>query len=192
MPIILPTIDPESVTCQLGSSKVIQKGLWGGVERRYQRPGARHSLGIKFPPLTKEQARPLIAALLEADSKGETVRFTFPQVGAFPARAATVNGGNQTGRLLNISSASPLIEADRAFSMIVNGKSYLYITTKDINLAGGDGQLELDCMIRRSPLNATALELNNPVIEGYAGQNVSWAMDCAITTGLDFMLTETR
>ncbi len=80
----------------------LRPGL-GGAEQRIQRLGTRWAIDIEVPPLGALQAKALMAAMMKAQSLGQTVLLPWPQP-TFSDSIGTplVNGGSQTGSTLAI------------------------------------------------------------------------------------------
>jgi hypothetical protein len=84
------------------------------------------------------------------------------------------------------------IDAGRAFHLEISGRRYLYVAAADAPvLSGGFAAVDLDTMIRASPANGDALEINFPMIEGIiAGDGFGWSVERAIAAGLGFTIEE--
>lgn len=84
-----------------------------------------------------------------------------------------------------------LIKAGTAFSVIVSSRSYLYVITDDLmGSASATGQIGLDGLLRASPANGAALELVNPIIEGWLQGPDDWTIEAMIATGLSVEIAE--
>lgn len=171
----------------------------GGVRRSYSRPGSRHRLDVRLPPIAHgDEADAWVAALLEAEGSLDPVRFVVPQNNPREYRSVTgvlVNGGSQAGRTLNVDTitlgSGTTFPKARAISFEVAGRSYLYYTTAAPTVTGGACALTLDCRLRASPADNTPVLVNSPIIEGdIEGDVRSWTVANATLEGLEFTITE--
>jgi hypothetical protein len=84
-----------------------------------------------------------------------------------------------------------IIKAGSAFSVIVSSRSYLYVVTDDLmGSASATGQIGLDGLLRASPANGAALELVNPIIEGWLQGADDWTIEAMIATGFSVEIAE--
>lgn len=146
----------------------------GGLTRQYDRLGSRHSLTFSMPAMDAACARQWIGARAKSRQSGTPVRMAFrqPDFTSLPAiGSALVNGGSQAGNTLTIDGCThgALIEAGRALSLVVSGRSYLYFVTDDVTVNGsGQAVVPIDgLLMRASPADNAAVAFDAPVIEGF-------------------------
>ena len=153
---------------------VEQNPVLGGFTQQYDRVGSRHGLDFTMPVMDAACARQWIGKRAKSRNSGLPVRMPFRQAdfAKLPTIGSSlVNGASQTGSTLTIDGCShgALIEAGRALSIIVGGRSYLYFVTDDVTVNGsGQAVVPIDgLLMRASPADNAAVAFDAPVIEGF-------------------------
>lgn len=170
--------------------------LTGGPVQRFTRIGTRFAVQMTYPPMTKAQAEPLIAALVDADTLNDTViaPLTMAPLVASLGAAPLVNGAGQAGAILNADAFTPgvVIPVGTPFSFLVAGRNYLHMTRAAISANGsGAAALPIGPLLRASPADNTALNFAAPQIEGFVeGPEIPWSVDTAMLYGVSFALFE--
>jgi len=167
----------------------------GGVTQRLDRLGSRHAIDVQMPPMRVEaEGRRWIARLLRAKQEGG--RIAFPQVEFEPGPCGrpTVATAAKSGRTIEITGATPryALREGQWLSVTHAGRSYLYCATEQVVLDGsGAGSIPVDVLLR-SPLSVgDAVELAQPVIEGWlSGDGYEWTLERSRTVGLSFTIAE--
>jgi hypothetical protein len=105
-----------------------------------------------------------------------------------PVRGVTDWVATTSAAVVNYST---LVKAGAAFSIVVSGRSYLYLVTDDLTgSAAGSAALGLDCQLRASPADNTALEFVTPIIEGWLTARDDWTIERLIATSFDLSIDE--
>lgn len=182
MSVTLPTSPgPREATPRLRRFGVDLNPALGGPSLRVQRLGTRFAVDFVYPPMTKAQAEPIIGALLDADTAGDTLLARLP-MGALASSLGTplVNGAGQTGYSLVCDgfTAGVTIPAGTPFSFTAGSRTMLHMT-RVAATANGSGQVTLPIgpLLRASPADNAALEFTNPKIEGHVdGREWPWTV----------------
>ena len=131
-------------------------------------------MDITMPVMDAACARQWIGKRAKSRNSGLPVRMPFRQAdfAKLPTIGSSlVNGASQTGSTLTIDGCThgALIEAGRALSIIVGGRSYLYFVTDDVTVNGsGQAVVPIDgLLMRASPADNAAVAFDAPVIEGF-------------------------
>ncbi|UAK23676.1 hypothetical protein [Sphingomonas nostoxanthinifaciens] len=153
----------------------------GGPAQKLNRMGNRYSLDIEPPTVATEPDGRIYAGLLSmALTQGGLFAFPQPGLAIGNPGAPVVNGGGQLGSTLALRGFTPgyVIRFNQFFSIILNGRRYLYASGADIAADGaGNVSLPLALMLRRAPADGATCEFAQPYIEGWLkGQVVSWKL----------------
>lgn len=167
----------------------------GGPTQRIDRMGNRFKLSVSLPPLqSASDGRRWVSRLLRGKTEG--VRMEYPLLGFDPGLpgSPTVNGSGQTGRTLIIAGATPnyIFREGQFFSIVTGGRHHLYmVDAETICSAVGAATLPVSPMLRVAHLNADAIHVAQPMIEGYImGDELSWSMSIDHHIGLGFDIVE--
>lgn len=195
MAVTLPTSPaPRAATPKLRRAGTFLRPANGGPIQRIGRLGSRYAVDFVFPPMTKAQAGPFIAALLETDTDNETLVARLPQPSGASAGSPQVNGAGQGGSSLTADgfTAGITLAAGTAFSFQAGGRHYLHLLKADAVVNGsGQATLAISPMMRVSPGDNAALEFANPVLEGFVeGEEMPWDVDTAGHYHIAFTLYE--
>lgn len=183
MPITLPSLPvPLSATPKYRGFGGPMEPPLGGQAQNFSRLGDRWGVDIVWPTILSPFAEAYLAARIKSRATGSTVIIGFPQpaVGAKAAGASIeVNGANQAGLSLVVKNGGAgTIPAGAFFSVVVSGRSYLYMVTDAAALSAGAATLAIAPMLRASPAANAALNFVTPQIEGFLdGTDDQWTLD---------------
>ena len=143
------------------------------------RLGTRHAVDVTLPNMRAEpDGRQWAAILRMAKLNGALMWYRQDNFVVGSPGSPVVDGDNQVGMKLNLRgfSANYHIRLGQAFSLIINGRRYLYFAGADINASStGTVALPIFPMIRVSPGNGATAEFGKPYIQGsLSGNEVSW------------------
>lgn len=154
----------------------------GGPVQTIMRLGTRHAIDITMPNIPAEPlGREWSATLRMAKLQGAMIWFRQDGYVIGTPGAPVVDGANQTGMTLNLRgfTASYRIGKGQAFSLVINGRRYLYFATQDtIVAANGSVALPIFPMIRVMPGDGATAEFAKPYIQGsLSGNEVAWSRE---------------
>jgi hypothetical protein len=155
--------------------------ITGGPTQRVSRLGTRFSIQVDLPTMDAACAATWIAAQLQAEAEGKTLRLALPQFG-ISAAAPTVGAG--AGAALSVSSAAG-IAVGMWFSFVASSHAYLHAVTA---ISGTD--LSVAPQLRVDPAGL-GLNFAAPVVEGF-DDGAAWSMEMLRFVGQSFMLSENR
>lgn len=195
-------IDLTDLKCQLAEPAMPDYGslqtpiLGGGKISKVDRIGGGYLLKYTLPPERMEpNGRNIVARCQMAKRQGAI--FEVPQVEfsiGTPGTGATVFGAIAGGMTLPITGAAPgyVVRQFQALNITRNGHRYLYFAAQNTTLDGvGSGTIYLTSPLRSKLLGGEAVNLADPVIEGWIqGDNFSWPIDMQRTIGLTFDILE--
>ena len=195
MPVALPAVPlMAEVTPQLVSFGSDLTPATGGPVTRMRRFGSRYSVQVALPTLDALCGGAWIAALLQAEAEGDTLRLTWPQadLGLSPTLAVNANGGGQAGATLAVTALNAPVPPGAFFSFLgADGHEYLHSVTQAA--AAGAITLSIAPMLRQPPPPSAALNFATPTIEGFADDNSrSWKHQRRRWTALTLKITEDR
>lgn len=169
MSVTLPTSPaPRSITPRLITARAELRSAFGGSVQRINRLGSRWAFDVELPPMTHAAALDWVDLLTEAD----TAILNLPEPGITIGSPGTplVNGASQTGSSLVTDGWTNgyVIPKGKWFSVSVSSLLYLYQTTAAVT-ANGSGQATLTVrpMLRASPADNAALNVNPAKVEGF-------------------------
>lgn len=157
----------------------------GGPTQRLARLGSRFAITVGLPTMDLRCAETWIAARLQAEAEGSTLRLTLSQAAASAVTGRTAAAG-AVGTSLPISSSAG-ISAGWWVSYLTGGRSYLHKVTAITSGA----EIAVAPLLRAPPAAATALEFVAPVAEGFV-DDIAWDLDLLRFVGQSFTLTEDR
>ena len=169
MSVTLPTSPaPRSITPRLITARAELRSAFGGSVQRINRLGSRWAFDVELPPMTHAAALDWVDLLTEAD----TAILNLPEPGITIGSPGTplVNGASQTGSSLVTDGWTNgyVIPKGKWFSVSVSSLLYLYQTTAAVTASGaGAATLTVRPMLRASPADNAALNVNPATVEGF-------------------------
>lgn len=169
MSVTLPTSpSPRSITPRLITARGELRSTFGGSVQRINRLGSRWAFDVEMPPMSHADALLWVGLLTEAD----TCIMNLPEPGITIGAPGTplVNGASQTGSSLitDAWSASYAIPMGKWVSVSVSSLVYLYQVTAAVTAsAPGAATLAIRPMLRASPADNAALNINPATVEGF-------------------------
>jgi hypothetical protein len=196
MSVTLPTSpSPRALTPRLITARAELRSAFGGSTQRINRLGSRWAFDVELAPMAASGARTWSDLLVEAD----TCILNLPEPGITIGSPGTplVNGASQTGASLITDgwAAGYVIPKGKWFSVSVSSLLYLYQTTASTTASGGGAAtLPIRPMLRASPADNAALNINPPKIEGFVSlPDGALAMGVdRLVQGLTFTIEERR
>ncbi len=170
MSITLPTDPaPRMVTPRLITARSEIRPAFGGSIQRRERMGSRWAFDFVLPPMSAALNLDWINLLAEAD----TCIMNIPEIGITVGSPGTplVNGAGQSGSSLIVDGLTPgyTVAKGKRISFTVSGLIYSYQTTAAVTADGsGNATLAIRPMLRASPADNTAIDINPAKVEGYA------------------------
>lgn len=155
------------------------KPALGGPIQTIMRLGTRHAIDITLPVMRVEpDGRIWASRLRQAKLYGALLPFRQDGFSVNQPGSPVVNGAGQTGTTLALSGfrGGYAVREGQAFSIITNGRRYLYFAAASaIAAAGGTLSLTIFPMLRVSPANGDTCEFGKPMIQGsLSGNEVAW------------------
>ncbi|WBO23928.1 hypothetical protein [Sphingomonas abietis] len=154
----------------------------GGPVQTLMRLGTRHSLDFVLPRMRAEPFGRIWSARLRM-AKLFGALLPFGQDGFKPGSpgAIVVDGAGQSGMSLKVKGGTPAypIREGQAFSIVTNGRRYLYFASaKGFLDASGGATVQIFPMLRVMPADGDVCEFGRPMIQGsLAGNEVAWDRD---------------
>ncbi|NJC06511.1 hypothetical protein GGQ97_002304 [Sphingomonas kaistensis] len=186
---------PRGVTPTPVDFGALLEGPLGGETQRVERQGSRWAVQVDMPPMKHPtDGRVFVSRLVRGISEG--VRMAFPLLGFDPGApgSAVVSGSGQSGRTLNIKSATAgyVFKEGQFFSLVRAGRHHLYQVGTDATVSGGGtATLSIWPMLRAQHLDGDVLHVVQPMIEGYvAADQLAWEMALGDFTSLSFTIRE--
>lgn len=159
------------------------KSSLGGPTQRISRLGSRYAVDVALPTMDLACGQAWVAAQLQAEAIGATVRLALPQRRDLPTGVTATGASGST--LVDVTGAGgAAIVAGMLFSFESGGVSYLHMVT------GVDGA-ELSVAPRLRAALAGALEFEAPQVEGFL-EETSWSVELLRFVGQTFTITEAR
>jgi len=155
----------------------------GGPTQRIVRMGSRFSVDVQLPTLDAECAGRWVAALLQADTLGQTVSLIVPQLGDGKVVGAATGTGNAGASSLAISGGANL-KAGLLFSFQAGGRFYLHQVTNIVSAT----EVGIAPLLRVG-INGLALDFATPKVEGFV-EETAWSVEFLRFVGQSFSLTE--
>lgn len=194
MTIALPTSsDIRMAGHRLISSAVDLRPAFGGGVQRLTRLGSRWAMTFQLTLMTYEDS--LNWSDLEVE--GDTVSLRIPQPGVDTGSPGTpvVDGAGQSGSTLNLRGLTPgYVMGKRWLSVSTGGLLYAYRATASATADGsGDIAIPVRPMIRAAHADGDAVEIANPLIEGFVRDLPANAFDINVAghvAGLRFTIEE--
>lgn len=188
----LPTIPaPANMSIGIVSAKNELTPAFGGAEQELLRKGTRFALTFMMPPMS------YVASMSWDDlmAEGDTVLMRVFQPGFDVGTPGTplVNGAGQAGSsiVLDGLTAGYVVRKGQFLSIVSSGQRFLY-RAKANATANGSGQVTilLRTMLRRPPADNDAVEIAQPMIEGFVRDLGEWAVGVDRLVGLKFTVRE--
>lgn len=198
MSVLLPTDPaPSDATPSFLDWGGTLRPIFGGTLQKLRRMGDRFALSVNMPPmLSAETGMTWVARLIAARGEGAVMPWPQPGFDTGAPGAPKVAGGGQAGSLLTIDgfTAGYTVREGQFFSFVHGGRRYLHVAAETRTATDGRiNGLAIRPMMRVAPASGAICEFAQPMIEGLLmGDEQSWSLSTARTTGLSFGLQETR
>lgn len=170
MPLTIPTSPrPSAMTPRpIYSRNETRPATGAGPVGRNLRPGTRWAWDFTYPPMSYVESLAFDDLLTE----DETVVVDILQPGLVIGNPGVplINGGNQSGRTLNLKGLTPgyVFRKGQWLSMIVNGQRFAYKSSAAATAdASGNMALPLRTMLRVPTVNNAVVEIAVPKAEGW-------------------------
>lgn len=155
----------------------------GGPTQTLMRIGTRHSYDITPPVMPAEPDGRIFATYLRL-AKLYGVLFPFSQDGLRigPVGNPVVDGAGQAGSTILLRNFTPgyTVRFGQAFSLVHNGRRYLYFAAQQAMAVGGTLELDIFPMLRTLPGDGAVCEFAKPLIQGsLSGNEVAWERQTA-------------
>lgn len=175
------------------------KPPFGGRWDVLGRMGSHFAVGVQLPRiLLREAAMAWIADLILAET--DTALLPWPQDPDLRGRldSVVVDGGGQAGTTLALRGgrAGAFIRKGQFVSLKVEVSEgvfqrFLHMAAARATFdAAGEAALSIHPMLRVSPPDGAAVEIETPMIEGRIAPGVDWDVDELMSAGLAFEIEE--
>lgn len=172
------------------------EGGLGGSEQRVNRLGNRWACMVTLPKLEEQDARYWVAALTRGVRLGVRWKLRQVDIDIGAPGAPLVDGDGQAGDVLAIKGMTPNypLVVGQWFNHVQGDYRYLYkVSGPGSADASGDVSAQIEPPLRAEPEDGDTLIFGGPVIEGsLIGNGLSWTVDSAIQSGLQFGIREQR
>lgn len=190
-----PILLPAKPALQTDKPKMMDWGAvltpaLGGPVQTIMRLGTRHALDFTLPKMrTEPHGRIWSARLRMAKLFGALLPFGQDGFDVGAPGAIVVDGAGQSGMSLKIKGGTPYyaIKEGQAFSIVTNGKRYLYFASAQTILDGNGAAAAAPIfpMLRVLPADGDVCEFGRPMIQGsLSGNEVAWSRETAPWTDL--------
>ncbi|MFN3819952.1 hypothetical protein [Blastomonas sp.] len=171
-------------------------GGLGGPEQRVNRLGNRWACTVILPKMEEHEARYWIAALTRGVRLGVRWKLRQRDLDIGSPGSPVILGDGQAGDMIAIGGMTPNypLRVGQWFNHVQDGKHYLYKVSGPGD-ANADGEViaQVEPPFRAEGMDGDVLLFGAPVIEGsLTGNGLSWTVDNAIHTGLQFGIRERR
>lgn len=204
MPITYPLTAPLqgrlSLVVSAASSTAATQSQWTGAQTIFANPGQWWELQVTYPPLLRSQAEAVIAFLLKLNGLEGTflIDVGAPVPAGVGGGSPTVNGANQTGLDLNVStsvlSQAAWLKQGDYIQLGSGSAARLYKVLDDVDTDGsGDATLTLWPKIRNgdAPANGASVVVSSAKGLFRLKQSAAdWSVDRAKLYGLSFACRE--
>lgn len=165
------------------------EAAYGGSTKLVNRLGDRFSYEFNYK-VRAEQGGPLAAKLAQATREKARVQINQPI--DYPTLSAVTVGTAVSGGLTVNMKGTGKLTAGQFINLTANGKLYLHMVTADANLTAAGVAVQIIPAVRTSISVGSAVEVNNPMIEGYLANNTpSWEVnDLPRVISLSFQIVE--
>lgn len=160
-------------------------GVLGGPTTRVTRLGSRFAFDVELPTLEAACASKLVAARLQADTLGQTLRMAVPQNGKGALAGAPVAASGAVNSASLTKTGGGAVAVGMFFSFAAGGRTYLHMVT---SVAGN--LLGVAPLLRASPVGQV-LNFAAPVVEGFV-DGASWSIERLRFVSQSFSLSEDR
>ena len=195
MSVTLPTSpSPKVLTPRLVTTRTDLRSAFGHAIQRANRAGSHWAFDVEMPPQSHSSVLDWVNLLDETD----TCILNIPEPGITIGSPGTplVKGGSQTGSSLITDGWTNgyVIPKGKFFSVSVSGLLYLYQTTAAVTADGlGNATLSIRPMLRSSPADNAALNVNPAKVEGFVTvSDDAWSIGDERVVSLKFTLEERR
>lgn len=202
-PLSLPTVTGiASITLRVRNSVGISRSPFTFKEQVFAHGGQMFEAEIQLPPMLRAAGEEWISFLIQlngirgtfllGDPSGATPRGSASSVAGTPL----VNGGGQTGSLLNIdgapTSASGYLKAGDYIQLGASTSSTLHKVLSDVNTnSSGQAALDIFPAIRTAPPDGSAVTVSNARgVFRLASNETNWSINEAVRYGIGFAAVE--
>ena len=191
MSLILPTSPaPASMTVALISTKNTLTPATGGDEQEIRRKGSKYALTFSLPVITYSHS--MDWSDLHAEGETVVMRVFQPGFDTGAPGAPLVKGAGQIGSALIVDGLTPgyVIRKGQFLSVLTGGQRFLYRARADVTASGGEAVIQLGTLLRRPPADNAAVELAQPMIEGFVRDLGEWTVGVDRLVSLQFTIRE--
>ena len=168
MPLVLPLTAPAEQEVNLISAKNTLVPAFGDGEQELLRKGTRYEIEFDMGEMDYVDA----LEWTDLTTEGDTVVMAVYQPGLVVGSpgAPRVNGAGQAGRSLTIDGLSVgyVVRKGQFLSVITQGRRFLYRARATVTASGGSATIPLQTLLRFPPADNDVVELEQPMIEGWA------------------------
>ncbi|MCA0366812.1 MAG: hypothetical protein LCH57_01955 [Proteobacteria bacterium] len=168
MPLLLPVAAPAEQEINLISADNTLVPAFGDGEQELLRKGTRYEIQFDMGEMDYVEA----LDWTDLTTKGDTVVMAVYQPGLVVGApgAPRVNGPGQSGRGLTIDGLSDgyVVRKGQFLSVVTQGRRFLYRARATVTAAGGTAVVPLQTLLRFPPGDNDVVELEQPMIEGWA------------------------
>ena len=184
---------PNSASPRLKDNNLIQRPATGGAAILIVRPGSRFIVDMVFPPMPADKARVVTARLVRAKRQGLRVEFPL-LVSQGNAGNPVVNGSGANGISLPLRGLVAGYVIKEGYWLHVvdgNGQYFLHQVAADV-VVPGDGivTLTVDPPLRTVLVDGNAVNISNPVVEGFVTSEANWEIPTNYLVVVAFTLEE--
>lgn len=191
---------PEGVTPSDVRPALVDRGgtKRGAAALRVNRLGSHYRATVTLPALPMEPlGRITVSRLIRGKREGIRIPFPLAGVNQGAPQAASLNGGGQSGRTVQVRGVTPLWVAGEGFWLSIidpTGQHYLHNVRADAT-ATEDGRIAIgiEPELRYPFSNGAVVHLARPMIEGLVeGDEAEWAISLANHASITFTIEEAR
>lgn len=166
---------------------------FGGSVQRMARKGSRWAIDVSIPALAIQRCgMSLIADLVRGES--ELIRMRLPDgITPSPYGSPLVSGAGQSGTSLVTDNWTPnvVLRKGKFFSAEVGGQSFVYMVTDETVASNiGAATVPIWPMIRAPIADNAAVNIAEPMIEGFIQPGQDWSISNMRAVGLSFTIEE--
>ena len=190
---------PSSVRFSPINRVAVSESPFSGVQQTYQHPAQFWEAEVSYPPLSRDEAEPLVAQLTSLYGVKGTFLLNDP-AGTSPRGIATgtplVKGGSQVGSTLIsdgwTASKTGILKAGDWIQLGSGATARLYKVLKDANSDGsGDSTLDIWPNLRSSPADNAAITIASAAgVFRLLTNDLSYQINSALHYGITFACRE--
>lgn len=195
--ISLPTFpSPNGMQVMLRDFGGVLTPFLGGPEQLVVRVGTRFGARVSIPPMRSDElGRIYVSRLLQGRLNGVLMRWPLlefnPGNPGSPLVAAAASSGSSIQ--LKGLTAGYVVKEGQYFSIITNGRRYLYMATSDVTASGtGMATVSIFPLLRKSIATNDVVEMAQPMIEGLIspGDELGWEIASNRFMNINFTIME--